>query len=65
MISRRRSTVVVGSFGASRTLTDCNDTIARHVVDANPWARVDVYAHLPSDVTSETERKRMMASIFP
>ena len=49
--------------GAFRTLTDCNETIARHVIDANPWARFDVYAHLSSDVTSEAERQRMEASV--
>ena len=55
--------VAVLLSGAYRTLTDCNDTIARHVIGANPWARFDVYAALTADAATEAERKRMEAAV--
>ena len=55
--------VAVLLSGAYRTLTDCNDTIARHVISANPWARFDVYAALTADHADEAERKRMEAAV--
>lgn len=59
----RPAHIAVLISGAFRTLTDCNETIARHVIDANPWARFDIYAHLSSDVTHEQERRRMEESV--
>ena len=41
-----RPRIAVLISGAFRTLTDYGETIARHVIDANPWARFGIYAHL-------------------
>ena len=49
--------------GAYRTLTDCNDTIAHHVIAANPWARFEVFAALTADASSDAERQRMEAAV--
>ena len=49
--------------GAYRTLTDCNDTIAKYVIDANPAAQFEVFASLTADVTNEADQKRMEAAV--
>ena len=56
-------TIAIILSGAYRTLTDCNDTIAKHVVDANPWARFEVCAALTADPATDAERRRMEQAV--
>lgn len=56
-------TIAVILSGAYRTLTDCNDTIAKHVIDANPWARFEVFAALTADPATDIERRRMEQAV--
>ena len=61
--NRTTPVIAVIMSGAYRTLTDCNDTISKYVIDANPWAHFEVFASLTADISSDVERRRMEEAV--
>lgn len=55
--------VAIAISGAYRTLTDCNDTIARYVIDANPSVHFEVFAALTADPATDAERQKMEEAV--
>ena len=50
--------------GAYRTLPDCNTSIVRHVIDANPEVKFHVYAHLTTETASGEEHSVLEHSVW-
>ena len=59
-------TAAIVLSGAYRTLPDCNASMVRHIIDANPSVRFHVYAHLTTEVVGADQQvQRDIWNSFP